>query len=100
MMTTIEKLYKIDQYTVTPIRVIRRGILPGCKTETITAVDENGNKFQGDPKNFFTTSSKAWRRVNYNLLTDIVSAEFQIERFEDEVKKLKNVLKNLPQDGI
>ena len=56
-----------ERCTVTPIKVIREGVLPGCSGVTITAIDVDGRQFQGSPENYFETEAAAWADVREEL---------------------------------
>jgi hypothetical protein len=63
--------------SVTPIKVIRESVLPGCTGVSITAKDSNGRKFQGSPDNYYATEEAAWavvaRRKTMSRALDVVT---------------------------
>lgn len=60
---TPEGVSVLSHYSVTPIRVIREGVLPGCTGVSITAIDCDGQQFQGSPDGYHETEASAWNEV-------------------------------------
>lgn len=81
--------------TVTKIKVIREGVLPGCTGITITAIDSNGHKFQGSPKNYFNTEAEAWAEVKATLEESIKENEKEIREQGRAVFKMRTYLEQL-----
>lgn len=62
---------QFSHYTVTPITILREGILPGCTAVSITAKDTNGRTFQGSPRDYFETEAQAWAHAKQDLIDTI-----------------------------
>lgn len=100
----MEVLYKINShesdgkltYTVTPIRVVRRGIAEGCGTESIDAITHDGRHFCGNPNDYFKTEAEAWERIRANLIDGICWAKDARDRLSTEIKQYELVLSQLP----
>lgn len=102
---TKDILYRINQheshgilshYTVTPIRVVRRGILPGCTSESITAIDTtDGHKFQGNPDNYYVTEVAAWDAIRSELIDAVAHREQKIKDMQAELRAWKLILRGL-----
>ena len=71
--------------TVTPITVIREGILPGCSAVSITAIDSTGYKFQGSPEDYYLTEKEAWEEVKLTLIENLSSMTRRIEKIEKQM---------------
>lgn len=59
-----------DEFThcsVTPLTVIREGVLPGCSGVSITAKDASGRVFLGSPRDYFHSEEEAWKAVVEDL---------------------------------
>ena len=69
--------------TVTPIKVLREGILPGCSAVSITAKDSTGRTFQGAPRDYFDTEAAAWANVRQGL-TETIEANEELAKFLKE----------------
>lgn len=78
--------------SVTPIKVLREGILPGCSAVSITAVDSNGRLFQGCPQNYFETEEAAWEKTKIELQESIAEEEYIISEAQRRIEGLRNVL--------
>ena len=78
--------------SVTPIKVLREGILPGCSAVSITAVDSNGHQFQGCPQDYFETEEAAWKQAKIELQETIASEEHDIREAQRRIEGLRNVL--------
>lgn len=78
--------------TVTPIQVIREGVLPGCTRPSITAVDIDGRQFQGSPGNYHNTESAAWREVSETLENMVSGYEASIAVLTAKAKKAREYL--------
>ena len=72
---------------VHPIKVIREGILPDCSTVSITAIDKTGQRFQGNPDNYFATEADAWEDVKRELKNSIKNTQERISELQVELKK-------------
>ncbi len=92
-------MYKVCQtddgtISVEPIIVVRRGILPGCSNETITAIDSNARRFTSDPANFHATETEAWDNARAKLISDINKLGVEIDKLETKYEFLKFQLEN------
>lgn len=87
---------KLSHFTVTPIQVIRRGILEGCSTESITAIGSDGRRFNGSPSNYFETEEKAWESIRLELMGGIDATEKEIGKQMQYLEDLREVLCKMP----
>lgn len=78
--------------SVTPIRVLREGILPGCSAVSITAVDSDGRQFQGCPRDYFETEDAAWTQAENELRETLASAEQAMYETQRRIEGLRSVL--------
>ena len=78
--------------SVSPIKVLREGILPGCSAVSITAVDKDGHQFQGCPQNYFETEETAWKQATIELQETIASKERDVCEAQRRIEGLRNVL--------
>lgn len=81
--------------TVTPITVLREGVLPGCTGVSITAKDSQGNKFQGSPDNYYTTEEAAWAAVKVELAESVESHEKQLAELQVQLTAQREYLAKL-----
>ena len=97
--------YKDDEQTVfshctvTPITVLREGILPGCSAVSITAKDSTGRTFQGSPRDYFETEAAAWVQAKQDLLGTIENNDKEVEALKAETQRLFSFLITLPDLG-
>lgn len=92
--------YKNDVFshcTVTPITVIREGVLPGCEGESITAIGADGRKFLGTAKEYFNTEVEAWGSVRLELLQAISARDREIEELTNENFTMHKFLCAMPE---
>lgn len=75
----------LTKITVTPITVLREGVLPGCKGMSITARDHTGRTFQGSPENYFDTEAKAWESARRDLQGTIDALEAEVTKATIEI---------------
>lgn len=87
---------KFSHCTVTPIEVLREGILPGCSGVSITARDTNGRTFQGSPRDYFETEAQAWGRVRKGLAATADDNEAYIADLKAEVLAIRAFLDTMP----
>lgn len=71
--------------SVTPIKVIRESVLPGCTGVSITAKDSNGRKFQGSPDNYYATEEAAWAAAKAELAESIEADEKQLAKLQEQL---------------
>lgn len=86
---------KFSHCTVTPITVIREGVLPGCTGISITAKDSSGRKFQGSPDNYYSTEEAAWEAVKAELAEGIEAHEKQLSELQVKLATLREYLAKL-----
>lgn len=82
--------------TVTPIEVLREGILPGCSGVSITAKGSDGRTFQGSPRDYFESEAAAWAQVKQDLLDTIQNNDKEVKQLKDETHRLFSFLITLP----
>lgn len=78
--------------SVSPIRVLREGILPGCSAVSITAVGSDGRQFQGCPRDYFETEDAAWAQAKEELQETLASAEQAMYEAKRRIEGLRSVL--------
>lgn len=71
----------LTHVTVTPIRILREGILPGCSAPSITAIAADGNKFLGSVRDYYSSEAEAWASAKEDLTQTITS-------YQDDAKGL------------
>ena len=82
--------YKDDEQTVfshctvTPITVLREGILPGCSAPSITAISSDGHTFLGSARDYFESEAAAWAEVKQDLLSTVQENDKRIEELSME----------------
>jgi len=74
--------------TVTPIKVIRQNILPDCFAVSITAIDSEGNKFQGSADNYYETEELAMQAAKKEITEAIKLVTAQISKLENQLNAL------------
>lgn len=87
---------KFSHCTVTPIEVLREGILPGCSAVSITAKGSDGHTFQGSPRDFFETEAQAWAQARQHLIDTIESNDEAVAELKAETHRLFSFLITLP----
>lgn len=81
--------------TITPITVLREGVLPGCTGVSITAKDSRGNKFQGSPDNYYATEEAAWAAVRVELAESVEAHEKQLAELQAQLSAQREYLAKL-----
>lgn len=71
--------------TVTPITVIREGVLPGCSSVSISAIDSKGIKFLGSPSNYHASKDAAWAAAKAELAETIKTNEEMLVKLQKQV---------------
>ena len=103
----MKTLYKVNWHynddtlvriSVSPIRVLREGILPGCSDVSIAAVGSDGRKFQGCPRNYFETEDAAWAQTKKELRETITAEEQAVDEAQRRIEGLRSVL--LAVEGV
>lgn len=92
--------YKADRFshcTVTPITVLREGVLPGCTGVSITAMNQKGWRFLGTPGDYFSSEEAAWESVKADLLQTIKYNDECIEDLKSKNFHLHKYLCALPE---
>ena len=84
--------------TVTPVVVLREGILPGCSAESFTGIDQNGERFTGSLQDFFASEQDAWIKVRQDTIDGIRASEKRTRKEEKIVAHLKAYLAKLDKD--
>ena len=87
---------KFSHCTVTPIEVLREGILPGCSAVSLTARGSDGRTFQGSPRDYFESEAAAWDNVKSGLMTMADDNEAYIADLKAEVLAMRAFLATLP----
>ena len=82
--------------TVTPITVVREGILPGCSAPSITAKAADGHTFLGSARDYFESEAAAWAQAKQDLIDTIQHNDEEVERLKDETHRLFSFLIKLP----
>ena len=82
--------------TVTPITVVREGVLPGCSAVSITAKDSNGRTLYGSPRDYFETEAQAWAQARQDLLGTIENIDKMVTELKEETHRLFLFLATLP----
>ena len=82
--------------TVTPITIIREGILPGCTAVSITAKGSDGRTFQSTPRDYFETEAAAFDRVRKGLAATADDNEAYIADLKAEILAIRAFLATLP----
>ncbi len=88
---------KFSHCTVTPIEVLREGILPGCSAVSITAKGSDGRTFQGMPRDYFESEAAAWEYVRRGLTNAIEDNEKYAEFLKEENHRMFSFLITLPE---
>jgi hypothetical protein len=83
------------QCTVTPIVVYREDILPDCTKVSISAIDSQGNYFQGCPEDYFATEALAWESVRKAIKENIACNKKIIKNMRYQTSKLIDYLHTL-----
>jgi hypothetical protein len=83
--------------TVTPIKVLHEGILPGCTAVSITAENASGRVFIGSPDDYYKTEEEAWRAIRKGLLKTIESNDKCVETLKAETHRIFKYLCSLPE---
>ena len=78
--------------TVTPITVIREGVLPGCTGISITAKDSKGHKFLGSPENYYVSEEAAWEAAMVELAKSVEAHEKRLAELQEQLDALRDYL--------
>lgn len=81
--------------SVSKIKVIREGVMPGCSSMTITGIDQNGRKFQGHPDNYFDTEEEAWADAKADMVRDILELGAEIAKYTKEMNAMQDFLEKM-----
>ena len=90
--------YENDMFshcTVTPVIVLREGILPGCSAESFTGKDHNGRLFTGSLEGYHASEQDAWLRVRQDTIDGIVASEKRLREEERIAANLRAYLAKL-----
>lgn len=83
---------------VEPITVIREGILPGCAAVTISAIDSRGDKFYGDPQDYFKTEAEAWETARADLNSTIELFEQRIAEDQEALEVMRALAEQIKEN--
>lgn len=83
---------------VEPITVIREGILPGCSAVTISAIDSRGDKFNGDPQDYFKTEAEAWETARADLNSTIELFEQRIAEDQEALEVMRALAEQIKEN--
>ncbi len=86
---------EFSRFSVTPITVIREGVLPGCTGVSITAVDHRGDTFQGSSLNYFETEGQAWEHGKEGLAMAVRDFEKDVARLQKQINTCRAYLSKL-----
>jgi hypothetical protein len=84
-----------EKCTVSKITVTREGIRPGCSGVSIDAIDSSGQRFSGDPENYFETEELAWESIKKDIDDSIANINLNICELEQEKSSFINFRKTL-----
>ena len=87
-----------DEFTscsVTPLTVIREGVLPGCSGVSITAKDASGRVFLGSPRDYFHSEEEAWKTVVEDLESSRSRLTKTVAKIARELEHLDRYLGSL-----
>lgn len=99
-----KKMYEINchydkevfsHYSVSSITVTRRSILEDCTRESISAIDAEGRRFQGNPEEYFNSEEEAWAEIKKSLKLIIIELEWQMTKLQKEVDRMSTYLSSL-----
>lgn len=104
MSEILKTLYEVEwidtpdklEIKVWPIKVIREGILPGCMSVSITAIDKNGQKFQDNPGNYYETEQEALKYTKEDLIQSLQNLDEDEKQIKKDIERLERCLKTLP----
>jgi hypothetical protein len=99
----MKKLFEVEwidtpnklEIKVWPIKVVREGILPGCLGITITGIDKDGQKFQGNPGNYYETEQEALEATKQDLVQSLVNLKEDQKQIAKDLIRFQNCLNNL-----
>jgi hypothetical protein len=77
---------------VSPIKVTREGILPGCSGISIDAIDSQGRRFQGSPGKYFETEEAALDFIKERLSENIQADRNGIARLTADCDAMEEYL--------
>ena len=82
----------LSHCTVSPISVLREGVLDGCTGVTITAVDAQGRRFLGSPDDYYPTEEAAWAAVKADLEASVAGLALQLDSLQAQLDAQRNYL--------
>lgn len=94
--------YKNDVFshaTVTPITVLREGILDDGTKLILHAKDSQGRTFNGSACDYFETEAEAWAEVERDLRNTINANEDEIAALQKENEAMLRFLMGARPDG-
>ena len=87
-----------DEFThcsITPLTVIREGVLPGCSGVSITAKDASGRVFLGSPRDYFHSEEEVWKTVVEDLESSRSRLTKTVAKIARELEHLDRYLGSL-----
>lgn len=101
----IKKLYEVEwvenennntlEIKLWPIYVVREDILPGCSAVSITAIDKNGLKFIGSPRNYYKTEQDALEAAKEELIQSLINLGEDQRQIKKDIERFEQCLNNL-----
>ena len=87
--------YLVTSVSVRPVKVFRRGVVPGATLESITVQYTSGVKAHSSDDNFFKSEQEAWDHIEEHLRSGISSCQMQITHSKQRIANYKQLLKTL-----
>lgn len=81
--------------SVTPITVVRHGVLEGSTGVTITAIDSKGERFLGSPDNYHETEAEAWAGVRAEIEETVKAHKLHAAYLQKEIGTMTAFLKEI-----
>lgn len=82
---------------VEPIIVIREGVLPGCSTVTISAIDMRGDEFSGVLQDYFKSEAEAWETARADLNSTIGVYEQRVAENMEALKVMRALAEQIKE---
>jgi hypothetical protein len=83
---------RFSECIIEQVQVIRRSILPGHVSESVSVKTATGKKIQASPDLFFATEQAANEYIRKLLNEIVLSIEFQIKKHQEEIDVIKKYL--------
>lgn len=91
--------YLVTSVSVRPVKVVRRGVVPGATLESITVQYTSGVKAHSSDDNFFKSEQEAWDHIEEHLRSGISSCQMQIDHSKQRIANYKQLLKTFNKGG-